>query len=142
MTYENERISIKNSLHNLKCVLRLSCVVHGPIYGRFMGFYVNGFLSSVVGGKGRYLRRTRANGPNSQAGAYNRPFYLYGGHIEFIRFKEHYGMPRGRSLSIDARLSGKKRTSMYISREKGNRYYIQRRHNDLFFSLQSFSRKT
>ena len=27
------------------CVLRLSCVVHGPIYGRFMGFYVKGFLS-------------------------------------------------------------------------------------------------
>ena len=39
VTYENERISIK------KCVLRLSCVVHGPIYGRFMGLYVNGFLS-------------------------------------------------------------------------------------------------
>ena len=35
----------KNSLSYLKCVLRLSCVVHGPIYGRFMGFYVNGFLS-------------------------------------------------------------------------------------------------
>ena len=45
VTYENERISIKNSLPYLKCVLRLSCVVHGPIYGRFMGFYVNGFLS-------------------------------------------------------------------------------------------------
>ena len=44
-TYENERISIKNSLPYLKCVLRLSCVVLGPIYGRFMGFYVNGFLS-------------------------------------------------------------------------------------------------
>ena len=43
VTYENERISIKNSLPYLKCVLRLSCVVHGPIYGRFMGFY--GFLS-------------------------------------------------------------------------------------------------
>ena len=42
VTYENERISIKNSLPYLKCVLRLSCVVHGPIYGRFMGFYVNG----------------------------------------------------------------------------------------------------
>ena len=42
--YENERISIKkNSLSYLKCVLRLSCVVHGSIYGRFMGFYVNGF---------------------------------------------------------------------------------------------------
>ena len=39
VTYENERISIKNSLPYLKCV------VHGPIYGRFMGFYVNGLLS-------------------------------------------------------------------------------------------------
>ena len=45
VTYENERISIKNSLPYLKCVLRLSCVVHGQIYSRFMGFYVNGFLS-------------------------------------------------------------------------------------------------
>ena len=43
LTYENEMISIKNSLPYLKCVLRLSCVVHGPIYGRFLGFYVNGF---------------------------------------------------------------------------------------------------
>ena len=45
VTYENERNSIKNSLPYLKCVLRLSCVVQGPNYGRFMGFYVNGFLS-------------------------------------------------------------------------------------------------
>ena len=45
VTYENERTSIKNSLPHLKCVLRLSCVVHGPIYGRFVRFYVNGFLS-------------------------------------------------------------------------------------------------
>ena len=44
VTYENERISIKNSLPYLKCVLLLSCVVHGSIYGRFMGFSVNGFL--------------------------------------------------------------------------------------------------
>ena len=27
-------------------MLRLSCVVHGPIYGRFVGFYGNDFLSS------------------------------------------------------------------------------------------------
>ena len=35
--YENERISIKkkNSLPYIKCVLRLSCVVHGPIYGLY-----------------------------------------------------------------------------------------------------------
>ena len=39
--YENERISIKNSL---KCVLHLSCVVHGPIYGSVMSFYANSFL--------------------------------------------------------------------------------------------------
>ena len=45
VTYENERISITNSLSYLKCLLRLSCVAHGPIYGRFMGFYGNGFLS-------------------------------------------------------------------------------------------------
>ena len=45
VTYENERISIKNSLPYLKCVLRLSCVVHGPIYGLFMGCVINGFLS-------------------------------------------------------------------------------------------------
>ena len=42
VTYENERISIKNLIKNslpyLKCVLRLSCVVLGPIYGRFMDF--------------------------------------------------------------------------------------------------------
>ena len=25
----------------------------------------------------------------------NKPFYRYGGHIEFIRFKGYYGMPRG-----------------------------------------------
>ena len=37
-------------------------------------------------------------------------------------------MPRGHSLSIYAHFSGKKRTSMYIYREKGDRYYIQRRH--------------
>ena len=48
VTYENERISIKNSLPYLKCVLRLSCGVHRPIYGRFMGFYVNGFLFACV----------------------------------------------------------------------------------------------
>ena len=40
---------LENSLPYLKCVLRLSCVVHGPIYGRFMGFYVNGFLSIEIG---------------------------------------------------------------------------------------------
>ena len=43
-----KRFQLKNSWPYLKCVLRLSCVVHGPIYGRFMGFYVNGFLSIEI----------------------------------------------------------------------------------------------
>ena len=41
---------------------------------------------------------------------YNRPFYQYGGHIEFLRFKRDNKMPRGHSLSINARFWGKKRT--------------------------------
>ena len=45
VTYENERISLKNSSPYIKCVLRLSSMAHGPIYGRFMGCNVNGFLS-------------------------------------------------------------------------------------------------
>ena len=32
----------------MKCVLRLSCVVHEPIDGRFMGCTVNGFLSKTT----------------------------------------------------------------------------------------------
>ena len=43
VTYENERISIKNNLPYLKCVLLLSCVAHGPIYGRFMAFLCKRF---------------------------------------------------------------------------------------------------
>ena len=47
-------------------------------------------------------------------------------------------MPRGHSLSIYARFSGKKRTSLYISWEKGDHYYIQTRHNDLFSHYNLF----
>ena len=53
-----------------------------------------------------------------------RPFYRYGGHIEFITFKEYYGIPRGHSLSIYAHFSDKKRTSLYISWEKGDNFNI------------------
>ena len=41
-------------------------------------------------------------------------------------------MPRGHSLIIYVRFSGKKRTSMYISRENGDHYYIQTRHITIF----------
>ena len=45
VTYENERIPIKNSLPYIKCVLHFSSVVHAPIYDVFMSCTVNGFLS-------------------------------------------------------------------------------------------------
>ena len=44
----------------------------------------------------------------------------------------------GHSLSIYARFWGKKRTSLYISREKDDHYYIQTRRNDLFFQITIF----
>ena len=45
VTYENERISIKTAYLTYNGPLHLSCVVPGPIYGRFTGCTVNGFLS-------------------------------------------------------------------------------------------------
>ena len=47
-------------------------------------------------------------------------------------------MLRGHSLRIYARVAGKKRTLMYISQEKGGHYYIQTRHNDIFFPITIF----
>ena len=47
-------------------------------------------------------------------------------------------MPMGDSLSIYACFSGKKRTSMYISREKGDHYYIKTWNNDLFSHYNLF----
>jgi len=52
--------------------------------------------------------------------------------LNLLDLKNNYGMRRGHLLSIYENFSGKKRTSMYISREKGDHYYIQTRHNDLF----------
>jgi len=60
--------------------------------------------------------------------------------LNLLDLRSIIGCPGGHSLSIYARFSSKTRTSMYISREKGDHYYIQTRHNDLFFVLQSFSR--
>ena len=47
-------------------------------------------------------------------------------------------MPREHSLSIYAHFSGKKRTLLYISREKEAHNYIQTRHNDLFSHYNLF----
>ena len=47
-------------------------------------------------------------------------------------------MPRGHLLSIYSHFSCKKRTSLYISREKGDHYYTLTWHNDFFLPLQFF----
>ena len=49
------------------------------------------------------------------------------------------GRGRGGARAVFTRaFLGKKRTSIYISREKGDHYYIQTRHNDLFFAITMF----
>ena len=65
VSYKNERISMKNSLPYIKCVLRLSCVVHGPIYGRFMGCTVNDSLSFTKDGDSSEAARQIQLPPNS-----------------------------------------------------------------------------
>ena len=47
-------------------------------------------------------------------------------------------MPKGHSLSINDCFLGKKRTSMYVSRGKGDHVYIQTGHNDLFSHYNLF----
>ena len=47
---------MRNSLPDIKCVLRLSCVVHGPIYGRFMASTANDFLNGHISAHGPHRR--------------------------------------------------------------------------------------
>ena len=72
----------------------------------------------------------------------NRPFYQYSCHIELIKSKEYYRMPRegggGHLLSIYVCFSGTKKTSLYNSLEKSDHYYIQTWYNDLFFRYNFF----
>ena len=63
---------------------------------------------------------------------HNRHFYRYGGHIELIRFKEYYRMGRGHERLFPEKYSMKDHISN-TKLEKGNHYYIQTQHKDLFF---------
>ena len=68
VTYENERISIKSSLPYLKCVLRLSCVVHGPIYCRFIGFLCKQFSLYIKVYQGWALQWSGSTDPPKKNG--------------------------------------------------------------------------
>ena len=68
---------------------------------------------------------------------HNRPFYQYGGHIELIRFKEYYRMPRAFSSlvleiwSFTVYFLGKRRTVLHPNTGQ-----------ESFFPLPSYSKKT
>ena len=48
---------------------------------------------------------------------YNRLFYRYGGYIEFIRFKDYYGMPGGSTRLVFTRAFGQKENfTVYFSK--------------------------
>ena len=47
-------------------------------------------------------------------------------------------MPRGALAQYLHARFGQKRTSLFISQEKGDHYYIQTQHNDLFFPITIF----
>ena len=49
----------------------------------------NGFYERLGNQNSRTLILRRS------LGMFYKPFYRYGSHIEFIWFKEYYGMPRG-----------------------------------------------
>ena len=58
--------------------------------------------------------------------------------LNLLHLTSIMGCPGGTREVFRPRFSGKKRTSLYISREKGDHYYIQTRHNDLFSHYNLF----
>ena len=71
---------------------------------------------------GSSVKNTRLLTTGSCINKPSTPFYRYVGHVEFIRFKEYYGMPRGHSLSI---FFG----ALFRQKEKFNVYFSGRRHS-------------
>ena len=58
--------------------------------------------------------------------------------LNLLDLRRIMGCPGGHSLGFYTRFLGKKRTSLYISREKGDYYYIQTWLNDLFYHYNLF----
>ena len=65
----------------------------------------------------------------------NIPFYRYGGHIEFIRFKKHHGMPRGHSLSIYAGFRAKRELHCIFHGKRRSLLYANVAQRSLFFFI-------
>ena len=93
------------------------------------------FFSSLTRSHVKEDRRERLNSLT------NRPFYRYGGHIEFSRFKEYYGMPWGYSLRYSRAFFGQKENfNVYFSAKRRSLLHPNTAQRS-FFPLQSFSRK-
>ena len=58
--------------------------------------------------------------------------------LNLLDLRSIMGCPEGTRLVFTRAFRAKKRTSLYISREKGDHYYIQTRHNDLFSHYNLF----
>ena len=58
--------------------------------------------------------------------------------LNLLHLRSIMGCPAALAQYIYARFSGKKRTSLCISQEKGDHYYIQTRHNDFFSHYNLF----
>ena len=52
--------------------------------------------------------------------------------LNLLDLRSIMGCPEDTRLVFTRAFRAKKRTSLYISREKGDHYYIQTRHNELF----------
>ena len=79
-------INVKDLIHK-----KFTCLCDNmEIYSSIT--YVEPFLPSRLPGVQNRKRHWNMTLPSSLV---NRPFYRYGGHIELIRFKEYYRMPRG-----------------------------------------------
>ena len=72
-------------------------------------------------------------------GVRNRPFYRYSGHIEFIRFKGYYGMPRGGTRSVFTRAFGAKRELHCIFLGKKTIIITSKHDATIFFSHYNLS---
>ena len=57
--------------------------------------------------------------------------------LNLLDLRSIMGCPGGTHSVFTSAFRAKKKTSVYISREKGDRYYIRTQHNDLFFPFNT-----
>ena len=102
---------MKKSLDYIKCVLRLSCVVHEPIYGPFMGCTVNGFLYLYKVYQGWELQQNgptdlpKENGPKFAPTALVASKFLLGNTIVLLSIRDISSNPHLHRERINGRQS-------------------------------------